>query len=112
MIRRLQIVFALLWLTRPVLAQTPNFSYPYLIPIPAVISSFNEFAVPCVGDWMTTATRPAHGVMYDGYVIFYENIATGMLPQFASGVLIEAMGSRFRSAMLMPGRGSTDGGLE
>ena len=94
MIRRLQIIFTLLWLAGPALAQAPNFDYPYLIPIPGgYIVPSNEFAIPCVGDWDDDGdTDLLVGVMYDGYVIFYENVSTGTLPQFASGVLIEADG--------------------
>ena len=94
MIRRLQTIFTLLWLAGPVLAQTPNFDYPCLISIPSgYIVSSNEFAVPCIGDWDDDGDADLLvGVMYDGYVIFYENIATGTPPVFAAGVLVEADG--------------------
>jgi len=75
-------------------AQSPNFDYPYLIPIPeGYVVCGNDYAVPCVGDWDDDGdTDLLVGVMYDGYVFYYENISTGCLPQFASGVLMEADG--------------------
>ena len=94
MIRKLQIIFTLLWLAGLVMAQAPNFDYPYLIPIPGgYIVPSNEFAIPCVGDWDDDGdTDLLVGVMYDGYVIFYENVSAGTLPRFAAGVLLEADG--------------------
>ncbi len=94
MIRKLQIIFTLLWLAGPGMAQAPHFDYPCLIPIPGgYIVPSNDFAIPCVGDWDDDGdTDLLVGVMYDGYVIFYENISGGTLPHFATGALIEADG--------------------
>ena len=94
MIRKLQIIFTFLWLAGPAMAQAPNFDYPYLIPIPGgYIVPSNDFAIPCVGDWDDDGdTDLLVGVMYDGNVIFYENVSARTLPHFAAGVLLEADG--------------------
>ncbi len=75
-------------------AQTPNFDYPCLIPTPgAYVVTNNNFAVPCVGDWDDDNDLDLMvGVMYEGYVIYYENVATGSLPIYAEGDSIEADG--------------------
>jgi hypothetical protein len=75
-------------------AQIPNFDYPSLIPNPqGYIVSGNSLAVPCFGDWDDDGDADLLvGVMYDGYIYFYENVSSETLPQFGPGVLLEADG--------------------
>ena len=76
------------------LAQPPNFGYPYFISnSDGYIIANNQYACPAFGDWDDDGDPDLMvGVLYFGNIIYYENISPGTLPQFATGVLVEADG--------------------
>lgn len=76
-------------------AQTPNFDYPYLITNPeGYIIEDNQYSKPCFGDWDDDGDLDLMvGVFWYGNIYYYENISTGIEPEFAAGELIEADGA-------------------
>ena len=78
----------------PAGSQTPNFDYPYFIAnSDGYIIANNEYTCPAFGDWDDDGDPDLMvGVLYQGNIIFYENISPDTLPQFAAGVLVAADG--------------------
>jgi hypothetical protein len=75
-------------------AQAPNFDWPcWLTNDAGFLVPDNVCSVPCLGDWDGDGDADLmSGVMYDGYVYYYENLSTGTVPQFGPKTLIEADG--------------------
>lgn len=76
-------------------AQSPNFDYPYLVTdAEGYIVEANEYTIPCFGDWDDDGDMDLMvGVLYDGNVFYYENVSTGVAPQFTEGEIVMADGS-------------------
>lgn len=76
-------------------AQAPNFDYGYLLTNDSgYIVNGNVYDAPAFGDWDDDGdTDMMVGVFYDGNIQYYENISTGIEPEFAPYVLVTAGGS-------------------
>ena len=76
-------------------AQPPNFSFPYLqTTSTGYIVELNEYACPAFGDWDADGDPDLMiGLLYYGFIYYYENISTGIEPQFAPHQLVYADGS-------------------
>ena len=76
-------------------AQPPNFSFPYLQTTSAgYIVEVNEYACPTFGDWDSDGDADLMiGVLYYGFIYYYENISASIEPEFAPHQLIYADGS-------------------
>ncbi|RJP73433.1 MAG: hypothetical protein C4524_14705 [Candidatus Zixiibacteriota bacterium] len=83
-----------LLLTLASLAQTPNFDYPcLLVNGDGYLVADNICSVPCLQDWDGDGDADLMvGVMYDGYVYYYENVSPGSVPQFGPRRLVMAEG--------------------
>jgi hypothetical protein len=84
-----------LLITNLAVAQFPNFGWPcWLSNAEGYIVYDNVCSVPCLDDWDGDGDADLMvGVMYDGYVYYYENISTEVIPQFGPVSLIEADGA-------------------
>lgn len=76
-------------------AQSPNFSYPYFqTTTEGYIVEQNEYACPAFGDWDDDGDPDLMvGLLYLGYVYYYENVSTGVEPEFSPHQLIYADGA-------------------
>ncbi len=76
-------------------AQAPNFDYGYLITNDeGYIVEGNVYDAPEFGDWDDDGDQDLMvGVFYNGNVQYYENISTGIEPEFAPYELVTADGS-------------------
>lgn len=76
-------------------AQLPNFDYPYLLANEkGYIIEDNTYDIPCFGDWDDDGDEDMMvGVLYYGNIYYYENISTGIEPEFAPHRFVRADGS-------------------
>ncbi|MHC4800472.1 MAG: hypothetical protein ACYTF1_27865 [Planctomycetota bacterium] len=76
-------------------AQTPNFDYPYLMENDeGRIVEGNVYDIPEFGDWDDDGdTDMMVGVFFNGNIYYYENISTGIEPEFADHEEVTADGS-------------------
>ncbi len=76
-------------------AQAPNFDYGYFITNDeGYIVEENVYDAPELGDWDDDGDPDMMvGVFYNGNIYYYENISTGIEPEFGTYSLLEADGS-------------------
>ena len=76
-------------------AQTPNFDYGYFMTdSESYIVIGNVYVIPHMGDWDDDGDDDLMvGVFFDGNIQYYENVSTGIEPEFASYELLQADGS-------------------
>ena len=76
-------------------AQAPNFDYPYLCTDnTGYIVECNVYTAPEFGDWDDDGDQDLMvGVFYTGNIWYYENVSTGIEPEFAPYYEIVADGS-------------------
>jgi len=75
-------------------AQVPNFDYPMFLTSPdAYIVESQQHVCPAIGDWDDDGDDDLLvGVMYYGYVYFFENISSGSGFEFAPYEILMADG--------------------
>lgn len=76
-------------------SQAPNFDYGYLVTNEAgYIVEGNVYDAPEFGDWDDDGDVDLMvGVFYNGNVYYYENISTGIEPEYAPYEVVQADGS-------------------
>ena len=75
--------------------QTPNFDYGYFMTDSEnYIVDGNVYVIPHMGDWDDDGDDDLMvGVFFNGNIQYYENVSTGVEPEFASYELLQADGS-------------------
>jgi hypothetical protein len=76
-------------------AQDPNFDYPcFITNDDGYIVEDNNYCAPCFEDWDDDGDIDMMvGVFYDGNIWYYENVSTGVIPDFAPHTVLEADGA-------------------
>ena len=76
-------------------AQAPNFDYPFYMQCESGrIVDGNVYDIPECGDWDDDGdTDLMVGVFFSGNIYYYENISTGIEPEFADYVVVTADGN-------------------
>ena len=87
------LAYALLTAAAP--AQPPNFDYAYFVTnSEGYIVENNLYTTPCFGDWDDDGDPDMMvGVLFYGYIYYYQNVAVGGEPVFAPHSLVTADGS-------------------
>jgi hypothetical protein len=72
----------------------PNFDYPYWInSTEGWIIQDNYYDIPEFGDWDDDGDLDLMlGVFYSGNIYYYENVSTGIEPEFTTHEVVEADG--------------------
>lgn len=75
-------------------AQAPNFDYPFVLSNSAgLIVNGNVYDIPTFGDWDDDGDQDLMvGVFFSGNIQYYQNISTGVTPQFGGYSLVQADG--------------------
>ncbi len=75
-------------------AQAPNFDYPFMMTNSAgYIVDNNVYDIPTFGDWDDDGDMDMMvGVFYNGNIFYYQNISTGVTPEFAAYSMVQADG--------------------
>jgi len=95
---KLSIVLSLVFLLMAVPAvwgQAPNFDYGYFMTdSETFIVDENVYVIPHMGDWDDDGDDDLMvGVFFSGNVQYYENVSTGIEPEFDTYELLQADGS-------------------
>ena len=95
--RKALLLLAILCLTSVSYAQTPNFDYPFLLTNgEGFMVDGDYYAIPCVGDWDGDNDLDLLvNLYYDDNIIYYENISTGIEPEYADSSILYADGMTF-----------------
>lgn len=93
--RKLHCLLLCILLAAAAWAQAPNFDYSYFVTNQeGYIVEGNVYDAPCFGDWDDDGDLDMMvGVFYYGNVYYYENISTGIEPEYAPYELLQADGS-------------------
>jgi hypothetical protein len=77
------------------IAQTPNFDYPYLLTNTAgYIVQSNVYTIPATGDWDDDGIIDLMvGVFFNGNIQYYHNSSTTITPSYDPFTLVMADGS-------------------
>jgi hypothetical protein len=75
--------------------ETPNYDYAYFVTNDqGYIVGDNVYDAPEFGDWDDDGDLDMMvGVFYSGNVLYYENVSTGVIPEFGPEVMVTADGS-------------------
>ena len=75
--------------------ETPNYDYGYFVTSEqGYIVGDNVYDAPEFGDWDDDGDLDMMvGVFYTGSVLYYENISTGVIPEFGPEITVTADGS-------------------
>ena len=79
------VILVCLSLSAAVWAQAPNFDYAYLMTdTEGYVSDGNVYTAPEFGDWDDDGDQDLMvGVFYTGNIWYFENVSTGIEPEFA-----------------------------
>jgi hypothetical protein len=93
--KKLLCIIPLLLLASALVAQAPNFDYPYLLTNSAgYIVQGNVYTIPATGDWDDDGIIDLMvGVFYSGNIQYYHNSSTTTIPSYDPFVLVMADGS-------------------